>query len=90
MYQAVLPPWTTARQVLVKTFCERRSWAAVFRAFYRLYSLQLVLLSLILAYAFAPRDLMVLSSAVLTHAWLAALERTANWWMTRRWEVLDA
>ncbi|KAG2442546.1 hypothetical protein HXX76_002632 [Chlamydomonas incerta] len=71
-------------KVFVKTYRERRSWAAVFRAFYRIYSLQLVLLHLELAAAFAPGDWAVFSGAVLTHAWLAAAERLANWWMTRR------
>ena len=71
-------------QVFVKTYRERRSWAAVLRAFYRVFSLQLVLLHLELAAAFAPGDWGVLSSAMLTHAWLAAAERLANWWMTRR------
>ncbi|GIL73025.1 hypothetical protein Vretifemale_3262, partial [Volvox reticuliferus] len=60
-----------------------RSWAAVFRAFFRVYCLQLVLLTLIMAAAFAPRDPGALSSAVISHAWLAAAERITNWWLTR-------
>ncbi|GIL42994.1 hypothetical protein Vafri_806, partial [Volvox africanus] len=35
------------------------------------------------AVAFAPGSLSVLSSTVVTHAVVAALERTANWWLTR-------
>lgn len=72
-------------QVFAKTFRERRSWAAVYRAFFRVYCLQLVAFHLLMAVAFVGWDLDVLSSIVVTHAWLSALERMANWWMTRRW-----
>ncbi|GLI69026.1 hypothetical protein VaNZ11_013566, partial [Volvox africanus] len=70
-------------EVFVKTFRERRSWAAIFRAFFRVYCLQLVLVTLIMAAAFAPGDAGALSSAVITHAWLSAAERIANWWLSR-------
>ena len=70
--------------MFVKTYRERRSWAAVYRAFFRVYCLQLVLLNVLMAHAWAPRDLHALSSAVVLHAWMAALERVANWWMTRK------
>ncbi|GFR41022.1 hypothetical protein Agub_g1454, partial [Astrephomene gubernaculifera] len=72
-----------ADHVFVKTHRERRSWLALLRAFYRVYSLQLVLLHATMAYAFAPGSLRALSSAVLTHAVVAAVERTANWWLNR-------
>ncbi|KAG2448290.1 hypothetical protein HYH02_006874 [Chlamydomonas schloesseri] len=70
-------------RVFVKTHRERRSWSAVFRAFYRVFSLQLVMLHLTMAHAFAPFNLAVLSSAVVTHALVQAAERTANWWLSR-------
>ncbi|KAG2442515.1 hypothetical protein HXX76_002601 [Chlamydomonas incerta] len=70
-------------RVFIKTHRERRSWSAVFRAFYRVFSLQLVLLHMTIAHAFAPFDLAVLSSAVVTHALVQAAERTANWWLSR-------
>ncbi|PNW85408.1 hypothetical protein CHLRE_03g185000v5 [Chlamydomonas reinhardtii] len=70
-------------RVFIKTHRERRSWSAIFRAFYRVFSLQLVLLHLTIAHAFAPFDLAVLSSAVVTHALVQAAERTANWWLSR-------
>lgn len=37
-------------EVFVKTFCERRSWMAIFRAFYRVYCLHVVLFHLLMAY----------------------------------------
>ncbi|GLC51113.1 hypothetical protein PLESTB_000467200 [Pleodorina starrii] len=70
-------------EVFVKTFRERRSWAAVFRAFFRVYCLQLVIANLVMAAAFSSWDPGALSSAVVSHAWLSALERMANWWLTR-------
>ncbi|PNW85415.1 hypothetical protein CHLRE_03g185350v5 [Chlamydomonas reinhardtii] len=70
-------------RVFIKTHRERRSWSAIFRAFYRVFSLQLVLLHLTIAHAFAPFDLAVLSSAVVTHALVQAAERAANWWLSR-------
>ncbi|GLC38942.1 hypothetical protein PLESTB_000464000 [Pleodorina starrii] len=69
--------------VLIKTHRERRSWLALLRAFYRVYSLQLVLMHGTMAWAFAPGSPRALSSVVVTHAVVAALERTANWWLTR-------
>ncbi|PNH01232.1 hypothetical protein TSOC_012892 [Tetrabaena socialis] len=82
-FDAVLAAAFWADSVFVKTHRERRSWSALFRAFYRVYSLHFVLLHAIMAHAFAPGSLRVLSSAVVTHAILAAIERTANWWLTR-------
>lgn len=73
-----------ADHVLVKTHRERRSWAHLLRAFYRVYSLHLVLLHAVIAQAFAPGSLRVLSSAVVTHAAVAAAERCANAWLTAR------
>ncbi len=55
----------------------------MYRAFFRIYCLQLVIVNLVLAAAFAPWDRGALSSAVVTHAWLSALERMANWWLSR-------
>ncbi|GLC72072.1 hypothetical protein PLESTF_001201000 [Pleodorina starrii] len=72
-----------ADRVFVKTHRERRSWLALLRAFYRVYSLQLVLMHGTMVLAFAPGSLRALSSCVLTHAVVAALERSANWWLTR-------
>ncbi|KAG2499845.1 hypothetical protein HYH03_002136 [Edaphochlamys debaryana] len=70
-------------RVFVKTHRERRSWLALLRAFHRVFSLQLTLLHATMAWAFAPGSLTALSSAVLTHAMVAAAERTANWWLSR-------
>ena len=53
------------------------------QAFYRVYCLHIVVLHLLFAYAFAGPDVTVISSAVLSHAAMHALERLSNWWMTR-------
>lgn len=42
-----------------KTYLERRSWAAIFRAFYRIYSLQAVMIVVLFAYAFEGRSITV-------------------------------
>ncbi|EFJ51969.1 hypothetical protein VOLCADRAFT_87013 [Volvox carteri f. nagariensis] len=82
-FDPVLAASVWSDSVFIKTHRERRSWAALLRAFYRVYSLQLVMMHATMAVAFAPGSLRALSSAVLTHAVVAALERTANWWLTR-------
>ncbi|MEW5305138.1 MAG: hypothetical protein WDW36_007699 [Sanguina aurantia] len=71
------------QQVFIKTYAERRSWLAPFRAFYRVFALQLVLFHIVMAQAFSAYDLSLTSSAVLTHAFLTALERVATYVMTR-------
>ena len=83
LFNAVLATAFWADRVFVKTHRERRSWLTLLRAFYRVYSLLLVLLHATMVYSFAPGSLRALSSVVLTHAVLAAVERTANWWLTR-------
>jgi hypothetical protein len=83
LFDPVLAAAFWADSVFVKTHRERRSWVSLLRAFYRVYSLQLVLIHATMAIAFAPGSLRALSSAVVTHAVVAALERTANWWLTR-------
>ncbi|KAJ9527498.1 hypothetical protein QJQ45_025772 [Haematococcus lacustris] len=70
-------------KVFVKTYRERRSWAAMLRAFYRVYSMHLVLFHLMVAYAWAGSDVKYLSTAVLTHALMHFIERGCNWWMCR-------
>lgn len=74
--------WWSDR-VFVKTYKERRTFLAVFRGFYRVFSLHFTMMHVIAAYAWAPGDLTALSSAVITHAIFSALERYANWYMTR-------
>ncbi|KAG2442264.1 hypothetical protein HXX76_002351 [Chlamydomonas incerta] len=69
-------------RVFVKTYYERRSWWGVYRAFFRVYAFHLVLFHLMQAQAFAGWDWRIISSAILTHAWLKWLERVANWMMT--------
>lgn len=72
--------WRT--KVFVKTYRERRSWAAVLRSYYRVYSFHLVLFHLIQVYAFVGFDWRLISSAILTLCWCKAFERTCNWFMT--------
>ncbi|GIL51750.1 hypothetical protein Vafri_7680 [Volvox africanus] len=69
-------------RVFVKTYRERRSWWGVYRAFFRVYAFHFVLFHLMQAQAFAGWDWRVVSSALITHAWLTWLERVANWMMT--------
>ena len=66
------------------------SWLAMFRAFYRIFCLQAVMLHVLVAAAFtegmwAGRPAWnAMSSAVITHAACAFLERFSNLWMNRR------
>ncbi|GAX79706.1 hypothetical protein CEUSTIGMA_g7147.t1 [Chlamydomonas eustigma] len=77
-------------QVFVKTYYERRSWLALYRAFHRVYTLQAVLLHVLLAAAFTEgqwsdrTSWTIISSAVITHAFCAFVERWSNMWMCRR------
>lgn len=70
--------------------CAACSWLSVFRAFHRVYALQAVLLHLLIAAAFTEGawDTRLawdaLSSAVITHAACACMERWANAWMNAR------
>lgn len=41
-------------QVFIKTYAERRSWLAPFRAFYRVFALQMVLFHIVMAQVGAP------------------------------------
>ncbi|EFJ48653.1 hypothetical protein VOLCADRAFT_90840 [Volvox carteri f. nagariensis] len=77
----VAAEWWRLR-VFVKTYRERRSWLGIYRAFYRVYAFHFVLFHLMQAQAFAGWNWRVVSSAILTHAWLKWLERVANWMMT--------
>ncbi|KAG1659988.1 hypothetical protein FOA52_009662 [Chlamydomonas sp. UWO 241] len=73
--------WRT--KVFVKTYRERRTWAAVYRNYYRVLAFHLVLFHLIQTFAFVGWDWRLLSSACLTMAWCKALERFTNFYMTR-------
>ncbi len=53
--------WST--HVFDKTFRERRSWAAIYRAFYRVYAVHFLLMHLLIAYAFAGNNLLVSACA---------------------------
>ena len=63
------------------------SWLALFRAFYRVFCLQAVMLHVLLAAAFTEGHWSgrpawnAMSSAVITHAACAFFERFANMWM---------
>ncbi|KXZ43170.1 hypothetical protein GPECTOR_99g805 [Gonium pectorale] len=69
-------------RVFVKTYRERRSWWGIYRAFYRIYAFHFVLFHVLQAVAFAGWNWRIVSSGMLTHAWLTWLERVANWMMT--------
>jgi 1,3-beta-glucan synthase len=69
--------------VFVKTYRERRTWMAVFRAYYRVYAAHLVLYHAMQAQAFVGWNYRMISSCLITHAFCAALERFCNWYMTR-------
>ncbi|KAG1671275.1 hypothetical protein FOA52_010846 [Chlamydomonas sp. UWO 241] len=79
-----------SEKVFTKTFYERRSWLAIYRSFYRVFCIQAVMLHLLIAAAFTEGmwstrpAWVVLSSAVITHALCAALERFSNAWMNGR------
>lgn len=73
--------WRT--RAFVKTYRERRSWLAVYRAYYRVFALHFVLYHAMQAQAFVGWNWRVISSCLVTHAFCAALERFANWYMTR-------
>jgi hypothetical protein len=63
---------------------------ALFRAFHRVYTLQAVLLHVLLAAAFTEgqwserSSWIIISSTVITHAFCAFMERWSNMWMCRR------
>ncbi|GLI62082.1 hypothetical protein VaNZ11_004642 [Volvox africanus] len=73
--------------VFVKTYRERRTWLAVFRAYYRVYTWHLVLYHAMQAQAFVGwgkwENWRIISSCIITHAFCTALERFSNWYMTR-------
>lgn len=77
-------------RVFVKTFYERRSWLAAFRAFYRIFCLQAMITHILIAAAFTKgawsdrSALNALSSVVITHACCAFLDRLSNAWMSLR------
>ena len=81
-----------SQRVFVKTFYERRSWLAAFRAFYRIFCLQAMITHILIAAAFTEGAwrgrpaLNSLSSVVITHACCAFLERLSNMWMSMRQE----
>ena len=68
--------------MFVKTYRERRTWAAVYRSYYRVFAFHLVLFHLIQTYAFVGWEWRMISGAILTLAWCKALERICNWFMT--------
>ncbi|GIL75226.1 hypothetical protein Vretimale_7896 [Volvox reticuliferus] len=69
--------------VFVKTYRERRTWLAVFRAYYRVFTWHLVLYHAMQAQAFVGWNWRMISSCIITHAFCTALERFSNWYMTR-------
>lgn len=71
--------WRT--KVFVKTYRERRSWAAMYRGYYRVYSFHLVAFHLLQTFCFTGWDWRFLTSGILTMAWCKALERVCNWFM---------
>lgn len=79
-----------SQHVFVKTFYERRSWLAMFRAFYRVFCLQAVIIHVLVAAAFTEGSWSgrpawnAMSSAVITHAAFSFLERFANLWMNQK------
>ena len=79
-----------SQHVFVKTFYERRSWLAMFRAFYRVFCLQAVMVHVLMAAAFTEGSWSsrpawnAMTSAVITHAFFSFLERFANLWMNRK------
>lgn len=71
-------------QVARKTFQENRTWWAVYRAYHRVFLVCLVPFHFMMAQSLTESwDWLPLSSAVLTHAFLTALERYANWVISR-------
>lgn len=89
-----VPPQLSPKTILLlpspPLCCAACSWLSVFRAFHRVYALQAVLLHLLIAAAFTEGawDTRLawnaLSSAVITHAGCACMERWANAWMNAR------
>ncbi len=73
--------WRT--NVFVKTYRERRTWAAVFRAYYRVIAAHLVLYHAMQAQAFVGWNYRIITSCLITHAFCTAFERFCNWYMTR-------
>lgn len=55
----------------------------MWRAFFRVFALHFTMMHALAAWAWYPNDFTALSSAVITHAICTALERYANWYMTR-------
>ncbi|KAG2500666.1 hypothetical protein HYH03_001432 [Edaphochlamys debaryana] len=73
--------WRT--NVFVKTFRERRTWLAIYRAYYRVVAIHLVLYHAMQAQAFVGWNWRYISSCLVTHAFCSAFERFSNWYMTR-------
>ncbi len=72
--------WHT--KVFVKTYRERRTWAAVYRAYFRVWCFHLVAYQFLQVLAFTGWDWRSLSSCIVTHVVLKAFERFCNWFMT--------
>ncbi|KAL6746906.1 hypothetical protein V8C86DRAFT_1430973 [Haematococcus lacustris] len=72
--------WHT--KVFVKTYRERRTWAAMYRAYFRVWCVHLVAYHFLQVLAFMGWDWRYLSMTLVTHACLKALERICNWFMT--------
>jgi 1,3-beta-glucan synthase len=72
--------WHT--KVFVKTYRERRTWAAVYRNFFRVWCVHFVCYQFLQVLAFTGWDWRFLSSCIVTHSWMKAFERICNWFMT--------
>lgn len=69
-------------RVFVKTYKERRTWAAVYRAYYRVWCFHIVAYQFLQVLAFEGWDWRFLSSCIVTQANMKAIERLCNWFMT--------
>eukprot|EP00798_Chlamydomonas_sp_ICE-L_P008247 gene8247-1516_t len=69
--------------VFVKTYRERRTWAAVYRAYFRVYALQLCIFFAQLCIAFYGWDWRAISATIPFFCLMKTMERCANWYMTR-------
>lgn len=72
--------WHT--KVFVKTYLERRTWAAMYRAYYRVFAFHIIAYQFLQVLAFTGWDFRMLSSCIVTHAGMKAFERYCNWFMT--------
>uniref|UniRef100_A0A6S8NKA7 1,3-beta-glucan synthase n=1 Tax=Dunaliella tertiolecta TaxID=3047 RepID=A0A6S8NKA7_DUNTE len=70
-------------RVFVKTYRERRSALALYRAYYRVFASQLCFYQALQVIAFVGFDWRAMSSVFVTHSAMKAFERFANWFMTR-------